>query len=70
MDQKGPVLGPFLARFSVRGHHPDPQGSAQTPKMADFDPKYLKVLIPHFSEIFWLKQKFWMGGARVPPPYF
>ena len=36
--------------------------------MVDFDPIYLKVQIPHFSENFWLKQKFWMGGPTRPPP--
>ena len=48
MDQITPVLGPFWAQFSIRGHNPDPLGSAQTSKMVDFDRKYLKVPFPHF----------------------
>ena len=38
--------------------------------MVNFDRKYLKVQIPHFSENFRLKQKFWIGGGGqgTPPP--
>ena len=44
-----------------------PQRPVQTLKIFDFDPIYLKVQIPHFSENFRLKQKFWMGGGQPPP---
>ena len=62
MDQKGPVLGPFLARFSIRGTTRIFWGSVQTSKMVNFDPKYLKVQIPHCSENFRIG-----GGATIPP---
>ena len=55
-----PVLTTFLVIF----------GFAATMLTPDFDSKYLKVQIPHFSEIFRLKQKFWMGGGQGTPPLF
>ena len=36
--------------------------------MVDFDPVYRKVQIPHFSDLFRLKQIFWIGGPKYPPP--
>ena len=34
--KKGPVLGPFLARFSIRGHDPDPLGVGSDLKNGQF----------------------------------
>ena len=62
-----PVLTTFLVTFGFAATMLALQGSVQTSKIVDFDPKYLKVQIYHFSEIFRVKLKFWMGG-RVPHP--
>ena len=67
MDQKGAVLGPFLARFSIRGHDPDPLGVSSDLKNGQFWSEISESTNPHFSEKFRLKQKFWMGGQPSPP---
>ena len=57
------VLTTFLVIFGFAATR-----SVQTSKMVDFDPKYLKIQIPHFSEFFWLNQKCWMRGGQPTPP--
>ena len=67
MDQKGPVLGPFLARFSIRGHHPDPLEVRSDLENGRFWSQISESPDPPFFRNILAQTKILDGGARVPP---
>ena len=66
-----PVLATFWVIFGFAATMLTLQGSVQTLKIVDFDPTYLKVQSPHFSEIFrqGLSRSYRGGGALYPSNY-
>ena len=69
MDQKAPVLGTFLARFSIRGHDPDPLGVGSDLKNGQFWSEISESTNPPFFRKNSVQTKFLdRGGAKAPPP--
>ena len=67
MDQKGPVLGSFLARFSIRGHDPDPLGVGSDLKNGQFWSEISESTNPPFFRKFSAQTKFLDRATGHPP---
>ena len=67
MDQKRPVLGPFLARFSIRGHDPDPLGVGSDLKHGQFWSEISESTNPPFFRKILAQTKFLDGGGQGTP---
>ena len=65
MDQKGPVLGPFLERFSIRGYDPDPLGVSSD---LEFWSQISESTNPPFFRNFSAQTKILDRGANHPTP--
>ena len=68
MDQKEPVLGPLLARFSIRGHLPDPLGVQPNLENGRFWSQISESTNPPFFRKILAQTKFLDGGGATRPP--